>query len=113
MTEFEALLARANEVGVVPTFAKKLDDERMVTQRTQDVEPLLRKLDDMRIDGKDGYTEDRDLLYVGEIPMTVVEQWCYANGIHPGRMLKNDDELVQRMVNDPEIRKFRLFNGRW
>ena len=109
--EFEALLERANRVGAVPTKAVA-EDDTIYEVRTQDVEPLLRKLDDMRIDGAEGYTDDRELLYVGEIPVVLVERWCTEHGVNPARMLQDGDcDMVQRMLND--FSAFKLFRGRW
>src|SRR5258706_11694621 len=108
--ELNALLERANRIGVVPTRYEEDSDGTVYEVRTQDVEPLLRKQHERAWTGQSPWSESRDLLAISEIPMVVAEQWCYRNGIHPNRLLKDDDDLLRRFVNDPDNRAWRKFN---
>ena len=112
-SELEALLARANAVGAVPSRAF-VQDGLIIEHAMQDVEPALRQLDDMRIDGLDGYTKDKDLLFIGKIPETLVYQWCQDHGVKIQELLHDPDgDIAYKMLNDPDLRRFRLFDGRW
>lgn len=76
---------------------------------SQDVEPII----DGNIafqNSHDGYSKSRDLQYVANIPLVVVNKWLVEEGIDIFN--KNHAEAVRRKLNDPEYRHLRTGMGR-
>jgi len=85
-------------------------DDNLVIETRQDVAPILeavkRKkeiLADKPVDGL-GY-------FVGTIPEVVVEQYMREFGVTYAEMIGNDVH-VQRILNNPDYSKFRVWEGR-
>ncbi len=82
---------------------KYLQDEGDSTYEVtvQDLDPVLRHVQKAR----ETHVQDREMYYVGEIPMEVVE-----------RMMRdgswNDPQALKRWFNDPQNECFRVWKGK-
>ena len=76
--------------------------------RTQDVEPFLESAKRARIEGEMG---TGDMRLAAEFPAVLIEQYCTANHITFNEFLTNSDH-VARMLNDPDLAGFRIWEGR-
>lgn len=48
---------------------------------------------------------------VGRYDINVIQQWAQARGLNYGDAMQNPD-LLDRMVNDPDMSVFRVYKGR-
>jgi hypothetical protein len=92
----------------VQTFTG-LVDGRMVINRAQDVEPVLDLLSGMRqITNGKGET----FWWVGEIPNAIVEKYLNENGVTYQEFLA-DKTHVNRILKNPDYKKFRVLEGNY
>ena len=109
-----ALLARANSLGLVHTEYEWDDTEnRMLERRTQDVEPALELNKQRQQDGA-WWSQDKDLLLVADIPFAIAEQWMREHGITPREFMQLDPGKgwLKRKLEDPENRFLRVYPGK-
>lgn len=85
-------------------------DGLMVVERLQDVEPILKQVKRLS-DENGGKSASGELYHAARLPMIVVEQYCNNNGITFQEFMGNQ-EHIRRMVNDPALSKFRVWEGR-
>lgn len=76
--------------------------------RTEDIEPLLDANKQYQRD-HDGWTPSRDMKYVAEVPMIVIEQWNNTYGVNV--LAKENFSLLKRLLNDPDNAFFRTGLG--
>lgn len=77
--------------------------------KEQDVEPLIEENKIMA----DNLREVPGLGYhAGRIPITVVEEYCKRRGI-TWREFMSDDKHVRFLLQNRDMSKFRIWNGKW
>lgn len=85
-----------------------VSDNGLTIQRVQDVEPILDGTHARRIAGMTGSSEMR---HAASLPMVVVEAYCNDKGITFQEFMA-DQQHVKCMLNTPELRAFRVWEGR-
>lgn len=81
-------------------------EDRLIVERVQDVEPYL---DQAKVESE---TPQRgELRKAGIIPFVVLEQWLRIHGISFSEFMR-DRGLCKRLLNDPDLAKFRVWKGR-
>jgi hypothetical protein len=84
------------------------NNEGIVIARQQDVEPMLDYARGRRIAGDTG---SGDMRLAAEFPMIVVENYCNQAGITFEQFLA-DPAHAKRMLGDPSLSGFRVWQGR-
>lgn len=87
-----------------------LHGDTLVVQRTQDVDPVLRAVKAERA-ATGGRNKAGDMMHAARLPMVVIEQYCNANDLS-FREWMNNPEHAKRMLNDPALAAFRVWEGR-
>lgn len=78
--------------------------DSLVIQRTQDAEPALEFAQAMRCaHPRNGYSEDRAIRHVGEVPMVLVEDWI-NRGLIQGI---NDNAGIRKMLESSDYSRLR------
>ena len=96
----EALVIQRNSVQTRQHYDESSDS--LVIERIQDAEPALDFAQEMRsAHPRNGYSVDRNLRHVAEVPLTVWEGWL-AMGNSP-----TDNAGFRRYIARPEFAKFR------
>jgi hypothetical protein len=85
-----------------------VSDDSLTINRVQDVQPILEYAAEMRATGSIGSDEMR---HVARIPTICVEQYMQANGVTWSEFI-NNPEHAERMLNDPALAGFRIWQGR-
>ena len=87
-----------------------LDDlgGNLIVNRIQDVEPIV---NDAAARRQVGAVGSSDMKLAATIPQVIVEQYMATNGITFREFCQND-EHVKRMLNDPALSAFRVWEGR-
>lgn len=85
-------------------------DGLMVVERLQDVEPILKQAKALA-DNSSGKSESGDMYHAARLPMVIVEQYCNSNHITFHEWMSNPEHL-RRMLSDPALSRFRIWNGR-
>ena len=87
-----------------------IDDstETLNVIRTQEEQPIIDTLKDMRDAGCIGSS---DMRFAGHLPFLVVEQYLQEKGITMREFILDDTHLV-RIMNDPNYKLLRLWGGR-
>lgn len=83
-------------------------DNGLTFERVQDVEPILEFAHNLRSVGEVGSSEMR---HAASIPMVLVEAYCNDQHITFEEFMA-DNRHVNRMLNDPALRAFRIWEGR-
>ena len=65
-----------------------VDGDTVYQGQSQDVDPILKNNADLRTEN-DGYSPDRDLRRVANIPTTVIMEWCKQAGISIHDWMRN------------------------
>lgn len=81
-------------------------DDRLIIERTQDVEPILEK--NKRLLNESNTTWKDDFHHVASIPLVIIEKYKNERGID----LMNDKEALKCFLNDPDNKFFRTKPGR-
>lgn len=84
-------------------------DGSMVIERVADVQSILDSAKNLRSNGA-GVSESGELHHVGRIPSIIIEKYCNANGISYREFLI-DDTHITRILNDPDYKLFRVWEG--
>ena len=84
------------------------NNEGIVIRRTQDVESIIDYAADKR---KAGETGSSDMKLAAEFPMVVIENYCNVNGITFNEFLSNPIHC-KRMLGDPDLKYFRIWEGK-
>jgi hypothetical protein len=85
-------------------------DDTLVVKRTQDVDPVLRAVRAERA-ATGGRSKSGELMHAATLPMVVIEQYCNANNLTFQEWM-NNPEHARRMLNDPALAAFRVWEGR-
>ncbi|MEN6305446.1 MAG: hypothetical protein ABFD96_22170 [Armatimonadia bacterium] len=87
-----------------------LSGDTLVVKRSQDVDPVLRAVREERA-ATGGRSRSGDMMHAASLPMIVIEQYCNANGLTFQEWM-NNPEHARRMLNDPALAAFRVWEGR-
>lgn len=77
--------------------------------RTQDVEPILDRNKALQNHGHNGWTGERTMRHVADIPLVVAEIWMQRYGVDVFN--KDHAPAVRRLLNDPDWRYLRTSGG--
>lgn len=99
MTEFDPM------TGIVTTYDYSYSDDVLVTERIQDVEPIIEDNKRIMREVKPG----KDFRLAASIPNIVIEQWL-KEGINVYK--REDWPAVRRRLNDPEYQYLRTWHGK-
>ena len=77
-------------------------------ERVQDCTPIVERTHALRAAGEVG---GREMRHAASFPAVIVEQYINATGITFGEFLSNQ-EHVKRMLSDPALKAFRVWEGR-
>ena len=83
-----------------------LEDGNLITGSVQDCTPYLAQAAKLRKGGGKG----KDMWHAASYPPVVVERYCNQAGIDFAEFMQNK-EHVRRMMQDPALSKFRVFEG--
>lgn len=84
-------------------------EERVYIQRVQDVEPILKKIQEEKLSVRD--VEGLGVK-AGTIPSVVVEDYMRKAGITFNEFL-SDDVHVRRILLDPDFKGLRVWEGKF
>jgi hypothetical protein len=84
------------------------EDGKTVFERVQDCAPIADRAKALHNEGLHGSSE---MKHAASIPFVIVERYCNDNGISFQEFC-NGEEHIRRMVNDPSLAHFRVWNGR-
>lgn len=101
-----AEIIRASDTGLVSRLHDL--DGGIAIETVQDVEPILKACRALRDAGAGGSGEMR---LAASFPMVVVETYCNTRGIS-FRDFMADPKHAEAMCNDPDLSKFRIWEGR-
>jgi hypothetical protein len=87
----------------------EIEAGRFALRRSGDVEPVL-EANKRALVGGDGYTPSRDLRRIASIPPAVQLLWIERYGVDPLR--RGNEDLLRRLLNDPEWMHLRTAHGR-
>lgn len=90
------------------------DPTKFVLERVQDFEPTIERNKALYNLDNRGYTPSKNLQHVASIPRLAVEIFKQRYGADP--LKKGNEELLERLLNDPDLRYFRTAPGwisRW
>ncbi|HET8730484.1 MAG TPA: hypothetical protein VFM34_05175 [Moraxellaceae bacterium] len=87
-----------------------LRGDTLVVRRTQDVDPVLRAVRAERA-ATGGRSKSGEMMHAATLPMVVIEQYCNANNLTFQEWM-NNPEHARRMLNDPALAAFRVWEGR-
>lgn len=85
-----------------------VEDGALIASRTQDCTPILEKATRLRNDRIHGAG---DMRHAATLPAVIVERYINENGITFAEFLKNQ-EHARRLLNDPALKGFRVWEGR-
>jgi len=90
--------------GITTTFESDGDGKFRLTE-TQDVQAILDHNQRRATEAHGGWTESKDMRYVGSIPLSIIHKWKVEKGIDVFN--KDHWPAVKRLLNDPDWRKLR------
>lgn len=82
-------------------------EDKLIVERTQDINPVLKHVEQAKEVGT--YTEGLGY-YAGTIPAIVIEQYMKEFGVSYMDFIK-DSTHIHRIMNDPDYKKFRVWEG--
>lgn len=82
-------------------------DGSITINRVQDAEPIIERCKAL---ANSGIPQSPDMKLAASIPSVVVENYCNRNGITFGDFMQNP-EHQRRMLNDPDLKYFRVWPG--
>ena len=83
-------------------------DGNTVFQRTQDCTAIL---ESCKRQQNEGVTGTSDMKLAAKLPFVVVENYCNQHGVSFADVMKQPIH-IKRMLNDPDLSGFRVWNGR-
>lgn len=86
----------------------KLDGDTLITGSVQDCTPFLESATKRRNEGIHGSS---DMRHAASFPPVIVERYCNESGIEFSEFMSNPVH-VKRMLSDPALSGFRVWNGR-
>ncbi len=85
-----------------------MDGDLMHVENVQDCTPIAEYAKARQREGLHGSSE---MKLAGSIPLVMVEKYCNDNGITYPEWMSNK-EHIRRMLQDPALAHFRIWNGR-
>ena len=85
-----------------------LEDGNLVTGTVQDCTPILEHARSLHNVGAHGSS---DMKHAASLPMVVIEQYCNRQGITFDEFMR-EKKHVRAMLNDPDLKGFRIWPGR-
>jgi hypothetical protein len=84
--------------------------DKVIVERVQDVDPYLKDIKQK----KENYKGAIDGVghYVGTIPGIIIERYLKECGVSYEEFCK-DDTHVKRILQDPDYKRFRVWEGNW
>lgn len=86
-----------------------LDDDQLVVERLQDVEPILQNCKDNSNAPDAGKNKAGDWYHAGRFPLVIVEAWLTQRGL---KMRDFRDSVLREFLNDSNHSAFRIWPGR-
>ncbi len=88
-----------------------VEDGRIVDLASQSMASLHAIADHCKALQNEGLTGDRDMKVLAHIPAIIVEKWCNDHGVTFQEFMASK-EVRGRMLNDPDLAYFRVWQGR-
>lgn len=85
-----------------------LQDGNLITGTVQDCTPIVQEATRKRNEGEHGSS---DMRHAASFPAVVVEKYCNDSGITFAEFME-DRAHIRRMLNDPALSYFRIWEGR-
>ena len=85
-----------------------IQDDQLVSYVEQDLDPILARTHDLRINGDTGGS---DMKHAASIPNVLIEAYCNQKGITFQEWMQNPVH-IKAMLNDPQNECFRIWKGR-
>lgn len=85
-----------------------VNDGVLVASTTQDVEPIL---ENCKARSREGFHGSKDLRLAASVPFVLYEAYLNRNGITMAEFAQSPDHK-RRLLNDPAIAHFRIWQGR-
>lgn len=82
-------------------------DEAIIVANTQDVEPILHQCKALHNSGMVG---DNEMYHAASLPLVLVENYCNQKGITFQEWMR-DEAHIKSMLNDPDLKGFRVWQG--
>jgi len=95
--------------GIVEYLHYDDAEDRFAVELVADIEPTIERNKALYADG-DGYAPSREWRRVASFPPIVVEIFKRQWGADPFK--KGNEDLLHRLLNDPDLRHFRTAPGR-
>lgn len=84
-------------------------NDRLTIERVQDVEPYL---DQAKAEAEASKSvKSGDFKKAGIIPLVALEAWMRLKGVTFADFMR-DRSICKRLLNDPDLSKFRVWKGR-
>jgi hypothetical protein len=83
--------------------------DRFIIERKQDVEVILKENREKRL-ADDGYTADRSMKRIAQIPLIIVEKWLKEEGWNA--LDPNESERVMQKLDDPDWQYLKTSEGK-
>ena len=87
----------------------EVDGEKLVVVNSNDVEPLLDHLAELRATS-DGKSSSGELVHVGELDPVIAQEYVKTSGITWTEFWDNPVHIT-RIMNDPDYKRFRVWQG--
>lgn len=85
-----------------------LDGDKMHVENVQDCTGYLERAKALH---KEGIHGSKDFKHAAELPEVAVQTYLNSNGIDFAEFMKNPVH-IKRMLNDPDLKGFRIWPGR-
>lgn len=85
-----------------------LDNDKLVTQRTQDCTVIAEHAQALH---REGFHGSSDFKHAASIPAIFVEDYCNRNNLLFSEFMSNP-EHIKRLANDPALAHFRIWKGK-
>jgi len=85
-----------------------IDGDQMVVQRTQDCTAILEQCKKQQREGRTGSSE---MKLAAKLPYVIVENYCNQHDLEFSEVIQNPVH-IKRMLNDPALSGFRVWEGR-
>ena len=77
-------------------------------ETTQDAEPIL---NDAKARHNAGFHGSSEMKHAARLPMVAIDRYCNLNGI-TFHEFSTDKKHIRAMLNDPDLKGFRIWPGR-
>jgi hypothetical protein len=100
---------RRSAVEAKTIFHHDESANKIIIERTQDVRPILQENKEKR-NVDDGYTRDRSMKRVAQIPLIIVEKWLKEEGWNA--LDQNESERLMQKLDDPDWSYLKTSDGK-